>query len=153
MNPIKIFLFACLLALVRSLFENDLNVNKINLSNYNTIQSGIWLVVFYKHTCSHCQRFAPKFQEAASALRGIVRAAAFDCVSEKPPGLVIPHVPRVKLFVDGKVTSFKGPYTSKAVVEFVVDEFKNVNVCLRSCQLLGSRNQAGHRCHNSRDVS
>lgn len=132
MKVSRIILLAVLIALTSCLYQNNPNVQKINLATYQQIQSGIWLVVFYKHTCSTCQHFAPKFQQAANALKGIVRAAAFDCVTEKPPGLALPHVPRVKLFVDGKVTAFKGPYNSRAVVNFAVNEFGKVIIMIFS---------------------
>lgn len=81
MKASRIIVLALLITFSYCLFESNPNVQKINLASYQQIQSGIWLVVFYKHTCPHCQHFAPKFEEAANALRGIVRTAAFDCVS------------------------------------------------------------------------
>lgn len=61
MKASRIIVLTVLIALTSCLFENNPNVLKIDLASYQQIRSGIWLVVFYKHTCSDCQHFAPKF--------------------------------------------------------------------------------------------
>lgn len=65
------------------------HVVELDASNFNqviTATSDVWIVKFYAPWCGHCQKLAPKFEEAAAAVRAeglTVRFAKVD-VDESP---------------------------------------------------------------------
>lgn len=98
------------------------------MSNYASVQSGVWLVVFYYHSCPRCIAFAPKMEQAALALQGIVKIGAFDSVSEKPPGWKSRPVPYLALYADGKLVALKQELTPSGVVDFVLQNLRQVRL-------------------------
>lgn len=125
----RILLVICFFTLALSLYDKRYLMDKINLANFNSAtQSGVWLIVLYKHTCPHCVKFEPKMEKAAWGLKGIVKIGAFDCVSEKPPGLNSSPVPRLVLIVEGKVRAFRQEDTTEGVVNFVLNNLKKVKL-------------------------
>ena len=59
----------------------DLNPN--NFENRVTDSDGVWVVEFYAPWCGHCKSFAPEYQKAAKALKGIIGVGAVDCDQHK----------------------------------------------------------------------
>lgn len=124
----RILLVICFFTLALSLYDNRDLIDKINLANFNSTQSGVWLIVLYKHTCPHCVKFEPQMEKAALGLKGIVKIGAFDCVSEKPPGLKSSPVPRLVLVVEGKVKAIRQEDSTEGVVRFVLSNLKKVKL-------------------------
>ena len=129
MRIAKILVLAALLSLCFCLYEKSSVVKKVGLSNYaSSVQSGLTLIVFYYHSCPRCIAFAPKMEQAALALKGIVKIGAFDSVSEKPPGWKARPVPYLALFADGKLVATKQELTAKGVVDFVLQNLRKVRL-------------------------
>ena len=59
----------------------DLNPN--NFENRVVDSEGVWVVEFYAPWCGHCKSFAPEYQKAAKALKGIIGVGAVDCDQHK----------------------------------------------------------------------
>ena len=59
----------------------DLNPN--NFESRVVDSEGVWVVEFYAPWCGHCKSFAPEYQKAAKALKGIIGVGAIDCDQHK----------------------------------------------------------------------
>ena len=59
----------------------DLNPN--NFESRVVDSEGVWVVEFYAPWCGHCKSFAPEYQKAAKALKGIIGVGAVDCDQHK----------------------------------------------------------------------
>ncbi|PHJ21954.1 protein disulfide isomerase-related protein, partial [Cystoisospora suis] len=84
----------------------------------------LFVVEFYADWCGHCQRFAPEYEKAAKALRGLVQ---FVAVSDQAimPEYNIRGFPTVKVFVGKggkppKMFDYNGPREAKDVVDFAL---------------------------------
>lgn len=89
---------------------------------------GVWLVEFYAPWCGHCQALKPAWQQAATALKGIVNVAAVDCDEHK--SIAGEHgvqgFPTIKFFYvsNGKIKSsaYQGGRSAKELVTFALDK-------------------------------
>jgi len=73
--------FVLLLNAYFSLYNSDSPVIELTQSNFNNLvinNNEIWIVEFYAPWCGHCKSFAPEFEKAARALKGVVKVGAVD---------------------------------------------------------------------------
>ena len=82
-----------------------------------------WLVEFMNPGCGHCQRLAPEYEKAASALAGLVKIAAVDCTQSQDlcSAAGIKGYPTIKVYRAGshsKPEEYKGERTAKALYDF-----------------------------------
>ena len=83
------FLLVAVLAVVCTcnFYDNNQNIQQITAQNFDKLQKGVWLVEFYRVTCSHCRQFAPTFEKIADALHEVVQIGAFDTTKPWPETL------------------------------------------------------------------
>jgi len=97
----------------------DLNPN--NFENRVVDSEGVWVVEFYAPWCGHCKSFAPEYQKAAKALKGIIGVGAVDCDQHKSlcGQYGVQGFPTVKVFGANKKkpADFNGGRTAQAVVQ------------------------------------
>ena len=109
-----------------ALYSAGSPVTQLTSKDFDKVYKGVWLVEFYAPWCGHCQRLAPEYEKAAKALKGIAKIAAVNQDSEKV-NVAIQGFPTIKFFVDGKMSDYNGERTAKAIVDFVLGEYKKVH--------------------------
>lgn len=131
----KLILLSILLVGSYSMYSSSSAVTQLTAKEFDKVYKGVWLVQFYAEwvsflitQCGHCQRLAPEYEKAAKALKGIARIAAIDADKEKV-NVQIQGFPTIKFFVDGKMQDYNGERTTKGIIEFVLSEYKKVQIC------------------------
>ncbi|KAK6619580.1 hypothetical protein RUM43_012337 [Polyplax serrata] len=124
--------FAVLLAVADAQFSSNSDVISLTQSNFDKLVLGsdnIWLVEFFAPWCGHCQNLAPKYDKAASALRGVVKVGAVNCDVEKELSrrFGITGFPQIKIFGadKNKPQQYNGDRTAKAIVLGALDAVKD----------------------------
>eukprot|EP00923_Selenidium_pygospionis_P034515 GHVN01060128.1.p1 GENE.GHVN01060128.1~~GHVN01060128.1.p1 ORF type:complete len:416 (-),score=45.51 GHVN01060128.1:2065-3312(-) len=83
----------------------------------------IYIVEFFADWCGHCKQFAPEYEKAAKALKGVVKVVAVDDQSVIS-SVGVSGFPTVKARVGGTWKDFDGGRSAAAVVDFALAELK-----------------------------
>lgn len=131
MFPIILALLT-LLRTSRALYPSNSNVINLTPTNFDqkVINSEqVWIVEFYAPWCGHCQHFAPEYQKAADALKGVVKVGAVnaDIYKELSTRFKLRGYPTVKIFGDNKNSpeDFTGARTAEGLVEAALATARN----------------------------
>lgn len=107
---------------------------------------------FYAPWCGHCRNLQPAWEQAASALKGIVNVAAVDADQEKQLGgeYGVQGFPTIKLFyVDNngniKSSDYNGQRSAKDIVTFAADKAKAYALKRLSGDFKGGDSGSGSR--------
>ncbi|VDP82075.1 unnamed protein product [Echinostoma caproni] len=73
-------LWLFLISPVLGLYDSGDDVVLLTPETFSRVESddGVWLVEFFAPWCGHCQRLAPEWKKAATALKNVVKVAAVD---------------------------------------------------------------------------
>ncbi len=79
-------------------------LNKDNFDKEVLQSNDIWLIEFFANWCGHCKQFAPEYERAARALKGIFKIGAVEADQEKELAAKygIQGFPTVKFFGEKK---------------------------------------------------
>lgn len=121
-----VVVLALLCGCTMGLYSGSSPVTQLTNKDFDKVYKGIWLVEFYAPWCGHCQRLAPEYEKAAKALKGIAKIAAVNQDSEKV-SVSVQGFPTIKFFVDGKMSDYTGERTAKAIIDFVLNQYKKVH--------------------------
>ncbi|XP_055871945.1 uncharacterized protein LOC106067169 isoform X1 [Biomphalaria glabrata] len=133
MIPCVGLLLICLVSSCYCFYGPGDDVVQLTFSNFHKLvieSNELWLVEFYATSCHTCIVFAPKWKEAASALKGVVKCGAVD--GETQGGLFqeygINGVPTVLFFGDDKsmYTEYDIKEENRTLVEFAQAEIKKL---------------------------
>lgn len=94
------------------------------------LESGeFWLVEFYGKPyvysapwCGHCKAFAPEYEKAARALKGVAKVGAVDMTTDQSVGSPygVTGFPTVKLFPGSrKPVDYNSERTAAALTKFI----------------------------------
>ena len=126
-------LFSLLISFSVSLYSTGSPVVILNQSNFKKEvldSKDIWLIEFFAPWCGHCKAFAPEYEKAARALKGIFKIGAVDADSEKSLAsqFGISGFPTVKFFGENKKSpvDYQGGRTADAVVTFMMNKAKEI---------------------------
>ncbi|KAK0053968.1 protein disulfide-isomerase A6 [Biomphalaria pfeifferi] len=130
MIPCVGLLLICLVSSCYCLYGPGDDVVQLTFSNFHKLvidSNYLWLVEFYATSCHTCIDFAPKWKEAASALKGVVKCGAVD--GETQGALFqeygIKGVPTILFFGDDKSRYTEYDIKEKrTLVEFAQAEVK-----------------------------
>lgn len=90
----------------------------------------IWIVEFFAPWCGHCKSFAPEYQKAAEALKGVVKVGAVDADAHGSLGQKygIRGFPTIKIFIPGKSSpiDYQGARTAKGLVDAAFRELRQI---------------------------
>lgn len=119
---------------VESLYQSSSPVKVLNAKQFREQVIGshdLWIVEFFAPWCGHCKQFAPQYEKAASALKGIVKVVAVE--DESIMGeFKVKGFPTVKAVIGmgkdktPKTVDFKANRDADSVVSFALDQIKSV---------------------------
>ena len=133
-NSISKFLtFLVLLKLASSLYSSAGPVVMLTESNFKKEvldSKDIWLIEFFAPWCGHCKGFAPEYEKAARALKGVFKIGAVDADSQKSLGAQfgISGFPTVKFFGanKSKPEDYQGQRTADAIISYMFDKARSL---------------------------
>ena len=115
-------LFTAALALLLSVCVAS---DVLDLTNENfdeTLKTNpVILVEFYAPWCGHCKTLAPKYDQAATLLKGIAPIAKVDCTAQEQvcSRFGVRGYPTVKLFRDGQASEYNAARETDGIVAFM----------------------------------
>lgn len=129
-NLLKLILTLSLAPLlVTCLYNSGSQVKVINGAQLKKLikEHPVVIVEFFAEWCGHCKAFAPEYEKAAKALKGIVPVVAIDDQSDMAE-YGIQGFPTVKVFTEhsSKPKDFTGPRKSDSVVNAALSALKDV---------------------------
>lgn len=133
MSKSKIVLLITLITLSKSFYEGKSSVILLDKNSFEkeVIQSkDIWLIEFFAPWCGHCKNFAPEYEKAARALKGIFKIGAVNADSEKELAgkYGIQGFPTVKFFGITKtnIQDYNGARSAQAIINYMFDRAKDI---------------------------
>jgi len=111
--------------LLLALFGMALGSDVIELSTDNfddqIKENSVILVEFFAPWCGHCKTLAPKYEKAATDLKGKAPIAKVDCTLSEPvcTRFGVRGYPTLKLFRDGKHSEYNGAREAEALVSYM----------------------------------
>ncbi|KAL3127203.1 Thioredoxin [Cryptosporidium hominis] len=114
---------------VTCLYDSSSQVKVINGSQLKKLvkENPVVIVEFFAEWCGHCKAFAPEYEKAAKALKGIVPVVAIDDQSDMAE-YGIQGFPTVKVFTEHSVKpkDFTGPRKAESVLNAALSALKDV---------------------------
>ncbi|EGD83311.1 Pdip5 protein [Salpingoeca rosetta] len=107
------------------------DVIELDPTSFNKMLSSddIWMVEFYAPWCGHCQRLAPEWSKAATALKGVVKMGAVDMTKHQSLGgpYNVQGFPTIKVFGANKKSpsDYNGARTAQALVDAALKEVRS----------------------------
>lgn len=133
MSKSKIVLLITLITLSKSFYEGKSSVILLDKNSFEkeVVQSkDIWLIEFFAPWCGHCKNFAPEYEKAARALKGIFKIGAVNADSEKELAgkYGIQGFPTVKFFGITKtnIQDYNGARSAQAIINYMFDRAKDI---------------------------
>ncbi|KAJ1613793.1 protein disulfide isomerase [Cryptosporidium canis] len=115
--------------LVTCLYNSGSQVKVINGAQLKKLvrDNPVVIVEFFAEWCGHCKAFAPEYEKAAKALKGIVPLVAIDDQNDMAE-YGIQGFPTVKVFTEHsmKPKDFTGPRKAEAVTNAALSALKDV---------------------------
>lgn len=118
MKTISLLLLGLLLAFTQASDVLDLTEENFD----QTLQeNSVILVEFYAPWCGHCKNLAPKYETAATQLKGIAPIAKVDCTAQEAlcSRFGIRGYPTMKIFRDGNPSEYNAAREVDAIVSFM----------------------------------
>lgn len=129
----KYLTFLLLLKLASSLYSSAGPVVMLTESNFKKEvldSKDIWLIEFFAPWCGHCKGFAPEYEKAARALKGVFKIGAVDADSQQSLGAQfgISGFPTVKFFGanKSKPEDYQGQRTADAIISYMFDKARSL---------------------------
>jgi len=133
MSKSQIIFLITLITLTKSFYEGKSSVILLDKNSFEkeVLQSkDIWLIEFFAPWCGHCKNFAPEYEKAARALKGIFKIGAVDADKEKELAAKygIQGFPTVKFFGITKtnIQDYNSARTSQAIISYMFDRAKDI---------------------------
>ena len=133
MSKSQIVLLITLITLSKSFYEGKSSVILLDKNSFEkeVVQSkDIWLIEFFAPWCGHCKNFAPEYEKAARALKGIFKIGAVNADSEKELAgkYGIQGFPTVKFFGITKtnIQDYNGARSAQAIINYMFDRAKDI---------------------------
>ena len=133
MSKFQIIFLITLITLSKSFYEGKSSVILLDKNSFEkeVLQSkDIWLIEFFAPWCGHCKNFAPEYEKAARALKGIFKIGAVDADKEKELAAKygIQGFPTVKFFGITKtnIQDYNSARTSQAIISYMFDRAKDI---------------------------
>lgn len=115
------------------LYSSGDDVVELTPTNFHkeVMQSdSLWLVEFYAPWCGHCQRLAPEWKKAATALKGVVKVGAVDADKHQALGgqYGVTGFPTIKIFGLNKYKpeDYQAGRTSQAIIEAALNSVRSL---------------------------
>ncbi|OII72527.1 protein disulfide-isomerase domain-containing protein [Cryptosporidium andersoni] len=131
----KVLKFLCLILLtapacfIYCLYSKDSPIKVVTGNHLNKMikEHPVVIAEFFAEWCGHCKAFAPEYEEAASALKGIVPLVAINNESDMAE-YSIKGFPTIKILSSSfnKPKDYSGPRTSQGVVNAALAALKDV---------------------------
>mmetsp|Transcript_34580 Transcript_34580/g.89650 ORF Transcript_34580/g.89650 Transcript_34580/m.89650 type:complete len:401 (-) Transcript_34580:1467-2669(-) len=85
------------------------------------VDHGDWMVEFFAPWCQHCRKLQPKWEEAATHLRGVASFGKVDCTEEKALCAAedVKGYPTIYLYRDGVRRPYRGRKSAEDFEEFL----------------------------------
>jgi len=79
------------------------------------------LVEFFAPWCGHCKSLAPKYEVAATQLKGVASIAKVDCTAQEAvcSRFGVRGYPTIKLFRNGNPQEYSAARETEAIVSFM----------------------------------
>ena len=133
MSKSQIVLLITLITLSKSFYEGKSSVILLDKNSFEkeVVQSkDIWLIEFFAPWCGHCKNFAPEYEKAARALKGIFKIGAVNADSEKELAgkYGIQGFPTVKFFGITKtnIQDYNSARSAQAIINYMFDRAKDI---------------------------
>lgn len=84
-------------------------------------KNDVILVEFFAPWCGHCKNLAPKYEKAATELKGVAALAKVDCTAQEAicQRFDVRGYPTLKVFREGKPSEYNGGREADAIVSFM----------------------------------
>jgi protein disulfide-isomerase A6 len=133
MSKFQIIFLITLITLSNSFYEGKSSVILLDKNSFEkeVLQSkDIWLIEFFAPWCGHCKNFAPEYEKAARALKGIFKIGAVDADKEKELAgkYGIQGFPTVKFFGITKtnIQDYNSARSAQAIINYMFDRAKDI---------------------------
>ena len=133
MSKSQIIFLITLITLTKSFYEGKSSVILLDKNSFEkeVLQSkDIWLIEFFAPWCGHCKNFAPEYEKAARALKGIFKIGAVDADKEKELAgkYGIQGFPTVKFFGITKtnIQDYNSARSAQAIINYMFDRAKDI---------------------------
>lgn len=125
--------FLANLALTTALYSASSPVIKLTQENFEKEvmnSNEMWIVEFFAPWCGHCKSLAPEYENAAKALKGIIKLGAVDMTTDQSVGSKynINGYPTLKFFGDNKKSpiDYDAERTAKGLVNFSIKQLEKI---------------------------
>ncbi|XP_032998990.1 protein disulfide-isomerase A6 [Lacerta agilis] len=110
--------------------DDVIELTPVNFHNEVIHSDSLWFVEFYAPWCGHCQRLAPEWKKAATALKGVVKVGAVDADKHNSLGgqYGVRGFPTIKIFGANKnrPEDYQGARTSDAIVDAALSAIRSM---------------------------
>ena len=100
--------------------EFELNI-KINGTLKNTL-----IILFYSHSCGHCQHFQPIYKNISKILKDNINVkfskivlSSCEQIFKKYPQINVPYIPMIYLYKNGNFIRYQGKREQEEIISFI----------------------------------
>jgi len=114
----------------QGLYSSSSPVKTLTAANFQqevTKSDDLWLIEFFASWCGHCKQFAPEYEKAAKALKGIVKVGAVEDQSVMGQ-FGVQGFPTVKFFGENKNApkDYNGQRTAAGLIDYATQQLNAI---------------------------